>query len=254
VRDAGAAARLAQNGDGPGRVVPLTLDVTNAAHIADAAARVRAESNGAGQGPGRLDALVNNAGIGVGGPLEIVALDELRTQLEVNFIGSIAVTQALLPALRGARGRIVFTSSIGGKVSTPFVAPYAASKHAIEAIADALRLELRTSNVRVALVEPGSVATPIWDKSNAELQRVSIPPELADVYGRVPETMGKVLEDTARRGIPPEKVAEAIERALTGRRMRTRYLVGPDARALLVMRRALPDALFDRVLRRALGL
>jgi NAD(P)-dependent dehydrogenase (short-subunit alcohol dehydrogenase family) len=239
----------------PGGVIPITLDVTDADQIAQAVARVRADSNGAGapDAAGRLDALVNNAGIGVGGPLEIVALDELRTQFEVNLIGSVAVTQALLPALRSARGRIVFTSSIGGKVATPFLAPYAASKHAIEAIGDALRLELRTSNVSVALIEPGSVATPIWDKGRADAQRISIPAELDEFYGRVPETLSKVLDETEKRGIPPEQVAQAIERALTERRMKARYLVGRDARGLLLIRRLLPDAWFDRVLRRALG-
>jgi NAD(P)-dependent dehydrogenase (short-subunit alcohol dehydrogenase family) len=232
-------------------VIPLTLDVTNEEQIAQAAERVRAESNSGGA---RLDALVNNAGIGVGGPLETIDLDELRRQFEVNVIGAIAVMQALLPALREARGRIVFTSSIGGKISTPFIAPYAASKHAIEAFGDALRLELRTSNVRVALIEPGSVTTPIWDKARAEAQSVEIPSELESVYGHVPATMGKAIDDTARRGISPDKVAQTIERALTARRMKARYPVGSDARPALVLRRILPDAAFDRVLARTLGL
>jgi NAD(P)-dependent dehydrogenase (short-subunit alcohol dehydrogenase family) len=257
VRNEAAAQQLGEKARGAGAdgsVVPLTLDVTDAEHIAAAAARVRAESNGAGEGAGDLDALVNNAGVGFGGPLELVSVDELRKQFDVNLIGAVAVTQALLPALRRARGRIVFTSSIGGKVATPFTAPYAASKHAVEAVGDALRVELRTSNVRVALVEPGSVATPIWDKSLQEAERLSIPKELESVYGNVPAAMGKALEDTARRGIPAEKVAETIERALTASRMKPRYLVGGDARVMLAMRRVLPDAVFDRVIRRALGL
>ncbi|HEX4563966.1 MAG TPA: SDR family NAD(P)-dependent oxidoreductase [Solirubrobacteraceae bacterium] len=248
VRDAAAADRLAQAAG----VIPLTLDVTSGEEIAQAAERVRAESNS--DGAARLDALVNNAGIGVGGPLETIDLDELRRQFEVNVIGAIAVTQALLPALREARGRIVFTSSIGGKISTPFIAPYAASKHAIEAFGDALRLELRTSHVRVALIEPGSVTTPIWDKARAEAQSVEIPSELQSVYGHVPATMGKAIEDTARRGAPPDKVAQTIERALTARRMKARYPVGSDARPALVLRRILPDAAFDRILARTLGL
>jgi NAD(P)-dependent dehydrogenase (short-subunit alcohol dehydrogenase family) len=200
-----------------------------------------------------LDALVNNAGINVGGPLELIPMAELRRQLEVNVLGQIAVTQALLPALRVARGRIVLVSSIGGRVAIPFTAPYAASKHAIEAIGDALRVELRSSNVQVALVEPGSVATPIWDKSRAEAQRLSVPPGLQAQYGDVPAAMGKVVEDTARRGIPPEQVAQTIERALTARRMKARYLVGRDAKGMLLARRLLPDRVFDSVIRRALG-
>jgi NAD(P)-dependent dehydrogenase (short-subunit alcohol dehydrogenase family) len=159
----------------------------------------------------------------------------------------------MLPALRRARGRIVFISSIGGRVATPFVAPYAASKHAIEAIADGLRIELATSRVQVALIEPGSVATPIWDKGRAEAERVEIPADLQAEYGHVPAAIDKILEDTARRGIPPEAVAETIERALSARRMRARYLVGRDAKMMLLLKRALPDHTFDRVLRRALG-
>jgi NAD(P)-dependent dehydrogenase (short-subunit alcohol dehydrogenase family) len=134
-----------------------------------------------------------------------------------------------------------------------FTAPYAASKHAIEAFGDALRVELRSSGVRVALVEPGSVATPIWDKSRTEAERVVIPPELEDAYGKIPAAMDKVLADTARRGVPPEQVAATIERALTSSRMKARYVVGRDAKAMLIARRLLPDLVFDRVARRALG-
>jgi len=227
------------------RIVPLVLDVTDAVQIAAAVAEV--------DGRGNLDALVNNAGIGFGGPLELVPIDDLRSQLEVNVLGPVALTQALLPALRRARGRILFISSVGGRVAMAFTAPYAASKHAIEAIGDALRVELRSSNVQVALIEPGSVATPIWDKSRAQGEGLQIPAELADQYGHVSAAMNKVLENTERRGVPPELVAETIERALTARRMRARYLIGRDAKAMLLAKRLLPDHVFDRVARRALG-
>ncbi len=228
------------------RVVPIVLDVTEPAQIAAAVERV----NGHG---GRLDALVNNAGIGYGGPLELIPINDLRNQLEVNVLGPVAVTQALLPALRRARGRVVLVSSIGGRVAMAFTAPYAASKHAIEAIGDALRVELRSSHVQVALIEPGSVATPIWDKSRAQGDGLSVPPELIDQYGHVPAAMDKVLRDTERRGVPPEQVAKTIEHALTARRMKARYVIGRDARAMLIAKRLLPDHVFDRVSRRALG-
>ena len=280
VRDAAAGERLAEEagagpataGQGPavgsmsgprgaGGVRPLILDVTDAEQIARAADRVREAADRVREVAGEmeqpshagLDALVNNAGINVGGPLELIPMAELRRQLEVNVLGQIAVTQVLLPALRVARGRIVLVSSIGGRVAIPFTAPYAASKHAIEAIGDALRVELRSSHVQVALVEPGSVATPIWDKSRAEAQRLSVPPGLQAQYGDVPAAMGKVMEDTARRGIAPEQVAQTIERALTVRRMKARYLVGRDAKGMLLARRLLPDRVFDSVIRRALG-
>jgi NAD(P)-dependent dehydrogenase (short-subunit alcohol dehydrogenase family) len=253
VRDSSAGEQLAREPGTDGRVIPLALEVTDAGQVADAASRVQELAARSGVASAGLDALVNNAGIGVGGPLELVTPEDMRMQFEVNVLAQVAVTQAMLPALRRAHGRIVFVSSIGGRVATPFLAPYAASKHAIEAIADGLRIELASSQVQVALIEPGSVATPIWDKGRAEAERVTIPPELQAEYGHVPAAMDKVLEQTARRGIPPEVVAETIERALTARRMRARYLVGRDARTMLMLRRVLPDHTFDRVLRRALG-
>jgi NAD(P)-dependent dehydrogenase (short-subunit alcohol dehydrogenase family) len=227
-----------------GRLRALTLDVTDSAQIADAAAQVPERG---------LDALVNNAGIGIGGPLELLPLEDLRRQFEVNVFGQVAVTKAMLPALRRARGRILFISSIGGRVPMAFTAPYAASKHAIEAFGDTLRVELHNSGVQVALIEPGSIATPIWDKSRGEAEKVAIPPELQEHYGHVPAAIDKVLEETSSRGIPPEKVAATIERALRSRRMRARYLVGSDARAMLSARTLLPSRVFDRIVLRRLG-
>jgi NAD(P)-dependent dehydrogenase (short-subunit alcohol dehydrogenase family) len=253
VRDSDAGEQLAAEPGTDGRLLPLALEVTDAGQVARAAERVGELVAGRGRTPGGLDALVNNAGIGVGGPLELVAPEDMRRQFEVNVLAQVTVTQALLPALRRARGRIVFVSSIGGRVATPYVTPYAASKHAIEALADGLRIELSTSHVQVTLVEPGSVATPIWDKGRAEAERVTIPADLQGQYGHVPAAMEKILDDTSRRGIPPEVVAATIERALGARRMRARYLVGRDARVLLILKRTLPDHTFDRVLRRALG-
>jgi NAD(P)-dependent dehydrogenase (short-subunit alcohol dehydrogenase family) len=254
VRDPAAGERLLADASSPGRLIPLSLDVTDATQVAQAAERVAEIGvEGGASCAGGLDALVNNAGIGLGGPLELIAAEDLRWQFEVNVLGQVAVTQALLPALRGARGRLVLVSSVGGRVAMAFTAPYAASKHALEAIGDALRVELHSSGVRVALIEPGSVATPIWDKSRAQADHVSIPPELEAQYGHVPAAMDKVLSDTARRGVPPEQVAATIERALTAPRMRARYVVGRDARAMIVARRLLPDLVFDRVAKRALG-
>ena len=221
-------------------------DVTDEAAWESVIAQVKASF-------GRLDILVNNAGIGIGGPLELIAPEDLRRQLDVNVLGQIAVTQAMLPALRRAHGRIVFLSSIGGRVAMAFTAPYAASKHAIEAIGDALRVELRTSGVQVALVEPGSVATPIWDKARAEGEQLTVPEDLQREYGHIPAAMNKALEDTVERGVPPEQVAQTIERALTARRMKARYLIGRDAKAMVFARRLLPDLVFDRLVRRALG-
>jgi len=255
VRDPAAGERL--RGEAvAGRVITLALDVTDAGQIEQARARVARETAGDGdaQGGGGLDALVNNAGIGVGGPLELLAPEDLRRQFEVNVFGQVAVTRALLPALRAARGRIVLLSSIGGRVSVPFNGPYAASKHAIEALGDALRGELHSSGIHVCLVEPGSVKTPIWGKARETADGLVIPPGLQEQYGRVPAAFAKVLADTERRGVAPERVAATIERALTARRPRSRYLVGRDARGMVLARALLPTVAFDRVLRRALGI
>jgi NAD(P)-dependent dehydrogenase (short-subunit alcohol dehydrogenase family) len=254
VRDASAGETLVEQAGTAARVTPISLDVTDAAQLAAAAQQVGDESGSSGASSrGGLDALVNNAGIVVGGPLELVSAEDLRRQFEVNVFAQVAVTRALLPALRRARGRIVFVSSVGGRVATAFTAPYAASKHAIEAFGDALRVELSTSNVQVALVEPGSVATPIWDKGRVDAQQVSVPPELHAQYGHVQAAFAKVLDDAERRGVAPDVVAQTIERALTARRMRARYVVGRDARAMLLAKRLLPDHVFDKVARRALG-
>ncbi len=257
VRDAGAGEALVREAPG-GRLRAIELDVTDAGQIAAAAALIDADGTGTGTGngtgAGRLDALVNNAGIGLGGPLEILPAEDLRQQFDVNVFGQVAVTRALLPALRRARGRVVFLSSIGGRVSLAFNGPYAASKHAIEAIGDALRVELYRSHVQVALIEPGSVATPIWEKSKQLAQSVIVPPEFEQLYGDIPAKLEGVLADTARRGIAPEVVAETIERALTARRMRARYVVGREARMMVAVRALLPDHVFDRLTRRALKL
>jgi NAD(P)-dependent dehydrogenase (short-subunit alcohol dehydrogenase family) len=254
VRDPAAGERLLAEAPAAGRVVALTLDVTDAEQVARAAEAVDEHTGEAGKpASGRLDALVNNAGIGVGGPLELVPLDELRRQFEVNVFGQVAVTQAMLPALRRAHGRIVFISSIGGRVAVAFTAPYAASKHAVEALGDALRVELHSSNVQVALIEMASVATPIWGKAQAEAERLSIPPELEGAYGPAMAGMEKAMGNAAQSGIPAERLAETIEGALTARRMKARYVVGREARGMLLAKRLLPDLVFDRVIRRTLG-
>jgi NAD(P)-dependent dehydrogenase (short-subunit alcohol dehydrogenase family) len=231
-----------------GPVQPVRLDVTSTEQIEAARGLVERDAGG------RLDALVNNAGVGAGGPMEILSTQELRDQFEVNVFGPMALTRALLPALRRAQGRLVFVSSIGGKVVLPYTAPYGASKHAIEAIADSLRIELAGSKIQVALIEPGSVLTPIWDKGRDEAAQLTIPPELEPVYGDVVGKMGHVLEETAKRGVSPDVVADVIERALGSRRMKARYLVGRDARIMLTFRRVLPDLWFDRMIRRGTGL
>jgi NAD(P)-dependent dehydrogenase (short-subunit alcohol dehydrogenase family) len=246
VRDMAVGEELARTSLA-GRIHALQLDVTDAAQIESA--RVLVEQEAAGS----LDALVNNAGVGLGGPLELIPEADLRGLFDVNLFGQIAVTRALLPALRRARGRIVLVSSVGGRVALGFSVPYGASKHAIEAVGDALRVELHSSGVQVALIEPGSVKTLIFEKSRAESERMRIPPELSKEYGWVPAAMDRALRKTAERGVPAEQVAQTIAQALAAPRMKSRYVIGRDARVMLLARRVLPDHLFDRLVRRILG-
>jgi len=237
-------------GEASERLEPLILDVTDSEDISQAAERVSTATDA------RLAGLVNNAGIGVGGPLELLPLSSFRHQIEVNLIGQVAVTQAFIPALRRARGRLVFISSIGGLLATPYMSPYHASKFGIEAVGDVVRQELRQFGVHVSIVEPGSIATPIWEKgrATAEAVRDSLSPEGQELYGEPIGRFDEVMRQNAERGAPPEKVAKVVAHALTASRPRTRYLVGADARAMATLKKLLPDRLRDRLVARAIGL
>ncbi len=229
-----------------GRLTPVVLDVTDAAQLAALGDAL----------PARLDGLVNNAGIAVGGPVEGLGLDALRHQLEVNVVGPVAVAQAALPALRAARGRIVFISSIGGRVSSPMLGAYSASKYGIEALADALRVELRPWGIRVALVEPGAIDTDMWRGAmdTADETEASLSPEHRELYAAHLKGVRGFIRRAQKQTIPPEKVVAAVMRALTSDRPRARYVVGTDARVQLAMSTALPTAAMDATVGRLMGL
>ena len=233
-----------------GELEPVIIDVTDAASIEAAAAKVSEQAGGG------LAGLVNNAGIAYTGPLEFVALDDLRHQLEVNLIGHLAVTQAMLPELRKARGRIVNVTSIGGLVATPFFGPYVASKFALEAVSDCLRVELRPWGIETIAIEPGSAATEIWDsgQSIADETRARMGDEAERLYGEALDQTQRISAATGARGIPPEEVARVIHKALTVRRPRARYTVGRDAIGMKFASRLLPDRLWDRIVARSLKL
>lgn len=249
VRNERDARRISESGSD--RLAPLTIDVTDEQSIRAAADHVRTSLNG-----GTLAGLVNNAGIAVTAPLEFIPPDQLRRQLEVNLIGQVMVTQALLPMLREAGGRIVNVSSIGGRVALPFAGPYAASKHALEAVSDSLRRELRGTGMQVSIVEPGAIATPMWDKGAAAADAMidQMPPEAMSLYGSGVDAIRAAAEREAGRGIPPEQVADRVVHALTASRPRTRYPVGRGVRARIVLSQLLPDRVFDRLIARALGM
>ena len=236
---------------GSERLTPLRIDVTDREQIAAAGAHVSEAVGGQG-----LHGCVNNAGIAVAGPLELMPIDELRRQLEINVVGQVAVTQAMLPMLRAAPGRIVNVSSMGGRLAAPFFGPYSASKFALEGITDALRRELADTGIWVAAIEPGSIATPIWDRGqelgDAIVERMGEPGRR--LYGAKIARFRELARETGERGIPPEKVAEAVRHALSSTRPKARYVVGRDARIQLAAQALLPTRAFDALVRRATGL
>jgi NAD(P)-dependent dehydrogenase (short-subunit alcohol dehydrogenase family) len=246
VRDPAAAESL--RSEASTRLTPVFLDVTEPEQIAAAAELVEGESEGG------LDGLVNNAGVAIPGPLETIPLDDFRRQLEVNLFAYVAVTQALLPQIRRAEGRIVFISSIGGRIAFPFGGPYHASKFATEAVGDVFRQELRPWGMKVAIVEPGSIDTPIWERGQLEGEEIEAKsPQTNLLYGTAIEKFRKVIEDTAERGIPPEKVAKAISHALESSRPKSRYLVGLDAKVQARLKPLIPTPLFDWIVARQLN-
>ena len=223
----------------------VQLDITEQAHIDALADAV-----------GEVDALVNNAGVVVAGPVEGVPLERLRWQLEVNVVGQVAVTQALLPALRRRQGRIVFVSSVSGRVATPMTGAYNASKFALEGLADALRMEVAPWGVRVSLVEPAQTATDMWgeadDRLEADLEPLT--DEQRRLYADHIAGARKVVKVSQRMAVPAEDVAGAIQRALTDSRPRARYVVGLGPKVQAGLAAITPTPVLDAALRAASGI
>ena len=226
------------------RLTPITIDVTDAGHIESAREQLAEAVGDEG-----LVGLVNNAGVGGGGPIEFMPLDELRRTIEINLIGQVAVTQACIPLLRRAKGTIVFIASIGGRVASPFMSPYNTSKFAIEALGESLRHELRPWEIDVTVVEPGSIDTEIWSKGNEQIRERldEMPEDARRLYGRQITRFGEVLNETASRGIPAEKVAEVVHKAIASDNPKHRYLVGTDAKIGARLKGTLPDRAFSKL-------
>jgi NAD(P)-dependent dehydrogenase (short-subunit alcohol dehydrogenase family) len=241
VRRAEDAALL---GSTPG-VRAIRLDVTDAAEIGALHEQL----------PEQLDAVVNNAGVVVGGPLEVVEIDELRRQFDVNVVGQIAVTQAVLARLRASRGRIVFISSVNGQIATPMLGPYCASKFALEAAADALRMELRPWHIRVSVVEPAQTATDMWDaaEQTADDMEAAMTPGQRVLYAKHIAGFRKMIPMSRKMAVPAERVAEVVEAALTDRRPRARYTPGLGPRLQMAAIRTLPTRVADVMVRKALA-
>jgi NAD(P)-dependent dehydrogenase (short-subunit alcohol dehydrogenase family) len=227
------------------RITPVILDVTNADHLARLPAQL----------PDRLDALINNAGIAVGGPIETLTLDDLRWQLEVNVIGGTGVTQAVLPLIRKARGRIVFISSTSGRVATPSLGAYGASKFALEAIGDALRNELRPWGIKVILIEPGQIDTDMSKDSHQQHDEniAKMTSEYRALYAKHNEGMHKAIDLMDGVISSPQEITVAIERALNEKRPRARYLVGKGSKTHAYTR-ILPSPVTDAIFSKATGI
>ena len=225
-----------------GELVPLQFDVAKPDSLAQAIETLRKETGG------ELHGLINNAGVYLGGPLELMKPEEIELTFAVNVTGLLAVTRSCLPMLRAAEGRIVNVSSISGLIAMPGVSVYAGSKHAVEAITDALRIELHPFGVKVVAVEPGGIKTPIWDKGAKRDQEAAddaATAELRKAYAPLLKLLHKL--NAKPGGLPPEDVAKVVIEALESDRPKNRYLVGKDAKSLALLRR-LPDALRDRAI------
>jgi NAD(P)-dependent dehydrogenase (short-subunit alcohol dehydrogenase family) len=230
------------------KIRPVMLDVTEAASIEAAAQQVAASGV-------PLLGVVSNAGIAVGGPLEVLPAAELRRQFEVNVIGALALVQAFLPQLPEHRGRIVFVGSIAGRLPMPYVGPYSASKFALRSLSDTLRFELAPVGIKVSLLEPGSVKTPIWAKGRANRNRLA---ELAERgarphYVRAVEGVLKQTEAEEKNGMPVEVVSETIFHALTSEKPKTNYILGTPAKMGSIIG-LLPATWRDRALRQSMRL
>ena len=245
-----AGVRRAEDGEalrttGGGRITPIVLDVTDAEQVAALPGAL----------PARLDAIVNNAGIVVSGPIEGVPLDDLRRQLEVNVVGQVAVTQAVLPRLRESRGRVVFVSSLSGRISTPMTGAYNASKFALEGLADAMRMELRPWGIHVVLIEPAQTDTDMWREADGALDEsvAALSPGHRELYARHIEGARRMIPRSQKLASPVDGVAAAIERALTTSRPRARYVVGAAPRIQGALAQVTPTRVLDAGLRLATG-
>ena len=233
------------------RLMPIRLDVTDPASLAAASHTVTAMMGDQG-----LAGLINNAGIGVAGPIEALPLADWRRQFEVNVFGLIATTQTFLPLIRKGRGRIINMGSIAVRASMPFMAPYAASKHALVAVTDALRIELQPWGIRVALIEPGAIATPIWGKTRKDVDRwdASWSPDLKAMYQEGFTRVKEAATAAGEQAQPAKVVADAVTHALRSRWPKSRYLLGSDTAIRAYLALLLPGRLNDWLITKIVNL
>lgn len=228
-------------------ITPVIMDVTDEKSVRAAAAhpllREASEVH-----------LVNNAGIALGGPVEATPVFRWKQQFDVNVFGLVEVTQAFLPFLRATKGRVVNLSSVAGIAASPYLAPYAASKFAVEAISDSLRRELKQFGVKVIVLEPGPIKTPIWKKGMAVQGNSPISGEMESLYGKEMKLFRALVKKSEEEAVAVGKISALLETVLTSPSPRTRYVVG--ARGLsfqMKIARLLPDKWLDAVIAKELG-
>jgi NAD(P)-dependent dehydrogenase (short-subunit alcohol dehydrogenase family) len=225
-----------------GKITPVIMDIVDYESVKKGAGEIEKMLGGAG-----LDALFNNAGISVQGPMEIIPIEMFEQQIRVNVFGHLFVTQTFLPLIRKAKGNIVFMSSESGRVTLPLVGPYSASKFALEAVANALRVELLHSGIKVSLVEAATIKTPMWEKIDTTTEKViaAAPQQARDLYEAELETLIRIPRIQAGAGIPMEKVVGVIHRAMTEPRPKARYIVGWEAWAFIYSYAVMPTRIMD---------
>lgn len=245
--DADAEALQKEAGAG---LTPIRMDVTDYDAVSKAAAAVE---DALGE-TGRLVGLVNNAGIAVYGPLELLPIETFRQQFEINVLGYLAVTKAFIPLLRRDKGRVVMIGSSSAYLTPPFLGPYASSKCALESMSDALRRELAPWGIEVVVMQPGAVITPLWDKSvdSGDAWFEGLPESERRLYEQGYGAMRKTFLDKSGRGIPVEKLAKRVAEVLEMKSPRTRYRMGTDTFGYLLMS-MLPDKVVDMMVAVGLG-
>ena len=233
------------------KLKPIFLDVTDSASIQSAVETVTNVVGDRG-----ILGLVNNAGVAVPSPLELLPIAEFQQQMNINVTGQLAVTQGFLGLLRQGQGRIVNMGSVSGRSAAPFMGAYNASKFALEALTDVMRMELKPWGISVSIIEPGAIATPIWEKSfmQVDTARKTLPQSAETLYGEAMNAVRKRVGIIASEGISPDFVAEIVVQALTAKQPKTRYVVGRDAKIAVLLRHLLPDHLYDRVMLYSMGL
>lgn len=233
------------------KVTPLMMDVTDQAAIDAAAAKVREALNGR-----TLNGLVNNAGVAVAGPLLELPIEDFERQMAINVTGQVRVTQAFGPLLgadldlKGEPGRIVMMSSMAGEMGAPFLAPYAASKHALEGLSKSLRRELNVFGIQVVVIGPGAVATPIWAKSD----EVDVSAYESSIFYDALVRLRNYMSKSGPEGFPPSKIADRVFRAFTDAKPRFRYAIVPQRFMNWSLPRMLPARKVDEIVTKRLGL